>query len=279
MPGVPGSVQANLYQGDSLVGAPEMISGHWLTGPGEVVVPTHFLASTGTKVGDTITVADHGVTARVRIVGEAFDPGDNGMRMNLDISTFASAKDGIPVDTYRIALKPGVSAADYTAKLNSAVRPLGADAQANTGSHGHAMILVLEAMAAMLTLMLVTVAGLGVLNSVVLDTRERVHDLGVCKALGMSPRQTTTLVIASVMGVGVVGGVVGVPAGVALHDYVLPVMGHAVGSTLTPQIMSVYHALELVLLGLAGVAIAVLGAMLPASWAAKARTAVALRTE
>ena len=32
--------------------------------------------------------------------------------------------------------------------------------------------------------MLVSVAGLGVLNSVVLDTRERVHDLGVCKALG-----------------------------------------------------------------------------------------------
>jgi hypothetical protein len=47
-------------------------------------------------------------------------------------------------------------------------------------------------MAALLTLMLVSVAGLGVLNFVVLDTRERVHDLRVCKALGMSPRQTVS---------------------------------------------------------------------------------------
>jgi putative ABC transport system permease protein len=43
--------------------------------------------------------------------------------------------------------------------------------------------------------------------------------------------------------------------------------------------MAVYQALELVLLGLAGVAIAMLGASLPAGWAARTRTATALRTE
>lgn len=68
-------------------------------------------------------------------------------------------------------------------------------------------------------------------------------------------------------------------AGVALHGYILPLMGHAAGTRLTPRIESVYQVLELVLLGLAGVAIAVLGAMLPAGWAARARTAGALRTE
>jgi predicted lysophospholipase L1 biosynthesis ABC-type transport system permease subunit len=38
-------------------------------------------------------------------------------------------------------------------------------------------------------------AVLGVLNSVLMATRERVHDLGVYKALGMTPRQTITMVI------------------------------------------------------------------------------------
>ncbi|MEU2912930.1 hypothetical protein ACWCQ0_26645 [Streptomyces massasporeus] len=37
--------------------------------------------------------------------------------------------------------------------------------------------------AVLLTLMLITVAGLGVLNSVVLDTRERIRDLGVCHTI------------------------------------------------------------------------------------------------
>jgi putative ABC transport system permease protein len=88
-----------------------------------------------------------------------------------------------------------------------------------------------------------------------------------------------TMVLASVVGLGLAGGLIGVPAGVALHGYVLPLMGHGAGTRLTPHIVSVYGALELVLLGLAGVAIAVLGASLPAGWAAKARTATALRTE
>ncbi|MEU3931837.1 FtsX-like permease family protein [Streptomyces sp. NPDC029044] len=76
----------------------------------------------------------------------------------------------------------------------------------------------MAAMAVLLTLMLITVAGLSVLNSVVLDTRERIRDLGVCKAIGMSPRQTMSLVLVSVTAIGVIGGLIGVPAGYALHS-------------------------------------------------------------
>jgi len=41
----------------------------------------------------------------------------------------------------------------------------------------------------------------------------------------------------------------------------------------------VYQPWELVLLAVSGLAIAVAGALLPASWAARARTASALRAE
>lgn len=77
------------------------------------------------------------------------------------------------------------------------------------------MILALNTLTATLTLVLVAVAALGVLNALVLDTRERVHDIGIHRALGMTPRQTITMVIASVVVVGVVGGAIGVPIGAA----------------------------------------------------------------
>ena len=80
---------------------------------------------------------------------------------------------------------------------------------------------------ATLTLLLVAVAGLGVLNTVVLQTRERVHDLGVFKAVGMTPRQTIAMVVCSVAGIGLAAGLAAIPAGVALHHDVLPVMAHA----------------------------------------------------
>jgi putative ABC transport system permease protein len=127
--------------------------------------------------------------------------------------------------------------------------------------------------------MLVVVAGLGVLNTVVLDTRDRVHDLGVFKALGMTPRQTVTMVITSVGGIGLLAGAAAVPLGVALHGYVAPLMGDAVGMTLPTSFIAVYHAPALALLALGGLFIAVAGALLPAGWAARTGTATALRTE
>jgi len=118
-----------------------------------------------------------------------------------------------------------------------------------------------------------------VLNTVVLHTRERVHDLGIFKAVGMTPRQTIAMVICWVAGTGLVAGVVAVPAGIAVHRYVLPVMAHAAATNLPASYLNVYGPAELALLALAGLVIAVAGAMLPASWAAGSRTASALRAE
>ena len=123
------------------------------------------------------------------------------------------------------------------------------------------------------------VAGLGVLNTVVLQTRERVHDIGVFKAVGMTPRQTIAMVMCSVAGIGLVAGLIAIPAGVALHQYVLPIMGHAAQTGIPASVLNVYHAPELILLALSGLVIAVAGALAPASWAARTRTAFALRAE
>ena len=87
------------------------------------------------------------------------------------------------------------------------------------------------------------------------------------------------MVISTVAGIGLAAGLIAIPAGVALHQYVLPVMGHAVQTGLPPAVLDVYRASELILLALSGLAIALAGALAPASWAAGARTASALRTE
>ncbi|MFI0515006.1 FtsX-like permease family protein [Streptomyces sp. WSLK1-5] len=273
--GVSGTVRATLYQGDSMRGGYAMISGHWLTGAGQVVVPGRFLDSTGTGIGDSVRVRVGKETATLKIVGEDFDTSGDELEIQANLADFPATGPQM----FLVDVKPGVAPAAYAEKLAARIEPLGADARANAPSERDNFVLVLNTMAVLLTLMLVTVAGLGVLNSVVLDTRERVHDLGVCKALGMSPRQTVSLVLASVAGIGLLGGLVGVPAGYALHGFVLPVMGHAAGTELPRSVLDVYETPHLVLLGLAGLAIALLGALLPAGWAAGARTATALRTE
>ncbi|NUS73758.1 MAG: ABC transporter permease [Corynebacteriales bacterium] len=268
-------MRAELYQGDVSAGSYEMIAGHWIEDVGQVVVASGFLNKTGMKIGDSVRVMYAGETQTLRIVGEAFDTSDGGTRIHAHIDNFATAKPAV----YLVTLKSGISGTEYAEKLTRVLQPLGGAAMASSPSQQERMILILDAMAASLTLMLVAVAALGVLNSVVLDTRERIHDLGVCKAIGMPPRHIISLVLASVTGIGILGGLIGVPLGYALHGFVLPVMGRAADTNLPPSILDVYTPVQLVLLGLAGLVIAMLGAMLPASWAAKTRAATALRTE
>ncbi|MEU6181062.1 ABC transporter permease [Streptomyces coeruleorubidus] len=273
--GVSGSIEASLYEGDSRAGSYEMLSGHWITGKGQVVVPSRFLERTSTKLGDTVRVTHEKETANLRIVGESFDTSGSRLEIHADMADFKTAEPS----TFLVETKSGVSADEYAQTVAAVVQPLGGDATTGSESGQDGVILIMAAMAVLLTLMLIIVAGLGVLNAVVLDTRDRIHDLGVCKAIGMSPRQTMSLVLASVAVIGAFGGLLGVPAGYALHHVVMPVMGRAVGTSLPSVVLDVYGPFRLLLLGLGGVVIAMLGALIPAGWAARARTVTALRTE
>jgi putative ABC transport system permease protein len=179
---------------------------------------------------------------------------------------------------FNIDLIPGTDQQRYLDSLNAALLPYGLTAQPNSAQTS-SMLIAMDSLVAMLTVMLVAVAGLGVLNTVVLDIRERVHDLGIFKALGMTPKQTIAMVITSVAGIGLLAGAAGVPIGIAIHDAVVPIMGQAAGTTIPTDDIAIYHPPLLLPLILGGLVIAIAGAILPAGWAARTRTATALRAE
>jgi putative ABC transport system permease protein len=241
----------------------------------DIDVNTLFLTDTNTSVGDTYTLINgtHKVTAK--IVGEVFDPGN-------DVSIYMSQATLTAIDptvtgpaSFAVSLRPGVSADDYAVALQNA---LGTSYFVGTGGGGQALVAIIT-LVTMLTLLIIAIAGLGVLNTVALQIREKAHDIGIFKALGMTPRQTLSMVVCSVGITGLVAGIVAVPVGILLHHNVLPAMASAANSGIPQSVMSVYSAPEMVLLGLAGLVIAIAGALAPASWAAGSRTATALRTE
>jgi putative ABC transport system permease protein len=132
---------------------------------------------------------------------------------------------------------------------------------------------------AALTLVLAIVSGFGVLNTVILTTTERMHDLGVLKAIGMTPRQAIAMAVCWVAGTGLAAGVIAVPAGIIAQRYLARAIAAAAGSSLPASYLNVYHAGELAALTLAGIVITAVAAILPASWATANTTASALRTE
>ncbi|HTZ24702.1 MAG TPA: FtsX-like permease family protein [Streptosporangiaceae bacterium] len=273
--GVAGPIPVTAYLGSAGWTGYGMISGRWYSGPGQVDVPAYFLAVTGKAVGDTVTMTFAGRQIPVRIAGEIFDNQNNGLAMVTDWQTLASADAGMTAGRYDVGLRPGTSPTAYVRQVQAA---LGQGYVAGVNSNNKGLPLVLGLIGS-LALLLAIAAGLGVLAAVVLQTRERAYQLGVFRAVGMTPRQTIAMVVCSVAGIGLAAGVIAIPAGIAMVRSLVPVMGAAAGTGMPPSYLDVYSAGELAGLALAGVVIAVAGALLPATWAARGTTSSVLRAE
>lgn len=194
-----------------------------------------------------------------------------------------------------------------------------------------------------LTWLVLVLAGIGVFSTLVMQARERVHDLGIHKALGMTPRQVITMVMCWAIVPAIIAAAIALPAGTALEPVVARAVVSAEAGPLEgmsalqpgphggaarvgrpgaavrytrpgkavinagaphqrlqgrPQAgggapgspgffagmtnmagQNPYSPGELALLALAGLAVALAGALGPAIWAAASRAATALRAE
>jgi putative ABC transport system permease protein len=272
--GMSGTAAVTAFGGDARWIGYILTSGHWY-GAGGAIVNTAFLDATGKQVGDTFTLTSGGRSATLTITGQVFQPGSSAVVLTNLSSVVAVDPSGLSPQQYDVGLRPGVNAQDYA---NAVGAQLGQDYPVGPVGSGP-LVNVITVLIAILTLLLVAVAGLGVLNTVVLMTRERVHDLGVFKAVGMTPGQTITMVMTTVAATGLIAGLIAVPAGVALQRAILPIMGNGAETAVPAVIYNVYSPAELVLLALSGLVIAVVSALAPAGWAARTRTALALRAE
>lgn len=274
-PGLTTGLAVTAYGGNPAWTGLALISGRWYSGAAEADVNTLFLTDTGTSVGSTYALSSGGHTATVRIVGEVFRPG-NHAEMYLSPATLAAVDPGVGAQEYDVSLQPGTNPQAYA---NAISAKLGGSYAAFSTRGGGGIFAAVDTLVTMLTILIMAVAGLGVLNTVALQIRERAHDIGVFKSVGMTPRQTLAMILCSVAIVGLVAGIIAVPAGMYLHDGVVPTMAHAANSGIPASLLTAYLPWEVVVLALAGLAIAIAGAVGPASWAAGTRTAFALRAE
>jgi putative ABC transport system permease protein len=277
VPGMTKQVSAVAFDGNASWIGLDMISGHWFDRIRQADVNTAFLTQTGLSVGDKVPVALGSRHITVRIAGEVFDPqGQDQPAFFTSWQTLGGAVSGPDITQYDIGIQPGTDRTSYASALGQA---LGAKYSVNTITRGFGFELTAGALSGLLTLLLAVSAGLGVLNTVLLATRERVHDLGVFKALGMTPRQMISMVVCWVIVPAAAAAVIAVPLAMFLHRVTLQAAGNAAGTGIPANIARVYSVPELALLALSALAIAVIGALAPASWAARSRTAIALRTE
>jgi putative ABC transport system permease protein len=275
------AVQANVFDGPTSWMGYALVSGHWYGAPDEVDVNTTFLTDSGLAVGDTATVYPQVASAgtrpvTVRIAGEVFDP-SNSPRVFAAARTLPGTAVSANFWQWNIGLKPGTSVAAYRQAVNARLGN-GSPFAAQPPNGGQFYVIAIG-LIGLLSLMVAIAAGLGVLNTVLMTTRDRVHDLGIFKALGMRPVQVVIMVICWVAGPAVIAGVIAAPAAVALNTATVHAMAATAHTGIPASFTNVFPVARLALLSLAALAIAIIGALVPATWAARARPATALRAE
>ncbi|WP_409468816.1 ABC transporter permease [Streptomyces sp. HC307] len=259
-------------RGDRLQLDGVLTEGRWMRGTGEIVAGSAFLRQNGLRVGDRLVLEKGNRDERAVVVGEFME--SNARRIVADWSTTTALSPYEKPIAYHVKLRDGADPAAYVRAARAADAGI-----SPTVNDSNSITQTIVGSASVLTLMLAVVASLGVFNSVVLNTRDRRRDLGMLKSIGMTPRQVTVMTVTSMAVLGALGSLLGIPLGVLGHQLVVPRMAEAVDLTLPSYMTDVWQVPALSGLALAGLAIAVLGAFVPARRAGWLTIAEVLRSE
>jgi hypothetical protein len=276
-------VQVDFLRGDAgtLGYQEQLIEGRWMSGPGEVVASSQALHELGLRPGGRLTLTYGGREQTVTIVGKTLQAGIGGGDLFADWSVLGGlAPDRHLVShevMYSIRLAPGTATEDYIAQVRAA--DPGLYVWAAQSGLGIPFTVSVVTVSATFSLMISIVAALSIFNTVLLNARERRRDLGLLKSLGMTPRQVVGMMVTSMAALGVVGGVLGIPLGILAHRLILPVAAGAAKIDLPSSLLHVWDPATLAAPAVAGVVIAVLGALPPARSAGRRPIAEVLHNE
>jgi putative ABC transport system permease protein len=195
---------------------------------GAVIIPTATAVRDRLEVGSALTVAGaDGSPIELRVVGvaERTLPGRTGESMLVgwpDAERLGVAG----ADAFAVRFAPGASAVDQ-AVLAQEARQLALDPvplDRIQGAIGEALDRVFG-LFDVLSLIAVVVAALGIANTLTMNVFERVREIGVLRAAGMTRQQVWRSVVVEAGITGLIGAMCGVAAGLAVGSLMVALSG------------------------------------------------------
>jgi putative ABC transport system permease protein len=233
----------------------------------------------GIRVGDTLSLFSEAGIARFPVVGVFYDYGSDQGVVMMDRARYDARWSDDGITSLGLFVAPGESVDQVVTRLRSRV-PGGQDVQVRSNrALRQASLEVFDrtfAITGVLRFLAFVVAFIGVLSALMALQFERSRELGVLRANGLTPGQVWKLVTAQTGLMGLVAGVLAVPAGLILALVMIFVVNkRSFGWTLQLEVGPGILA-QAVLLAVIG---ALLAGILPAWRMARTSPALALREE
>jgi putative ABC transport system permease protein len=203
----------------------QAVQGRMFGAVGEAVAGQGFLNLMHVSVGSWIDPTIDGVPVILHIVGRTIEPDNSGDVVDFSLDSLPAPSASAPM-FYSLVLKPGVSAADARAAL---LRASGnrLDIQVAANPAGRLGMVRVVIVVAVVILVLIALANL--LTATDVGLRDHVHEAGILKAMGLTPRQVTATLVVSTTIVTAIGIVAGVAVGLAVAPRLINAQGQASG--------------------------------------------------
>ena len=242
---------------------------------GSVIVPQSLAQQSGIRVGDTLSFATGPTPTLLRVVGIVAHsiPSESQEAILIgwpDAASFGAAG----ADFFAVRYEPGqdstAAAAVDSLATQYALEP--ADLTRVQGTVGDALDRIFRLLDA-LALIAVLIAGLGMVNTFSMSVLERVREIGVLRATGMTSHQVWGMVVLEAGILGIAGAVVGALIGVVVGSLLVVWSSGSFGLVVDPPWQSI--ALAVVF----GVVVSVAASIYPAGLASRLSIVRAVKYE
>ncbi|HEU4976895.1 MAG TPA: FtsX-like permease family protein [Baekduia sp.] len=216
--GVDPATFATLYHADWQQGGDQTVRD---LGPGETIVSKGYAEDHGTKVGATLRVRTSLRQALpLKVVGIIDDKG--GLTNQLTVSNQVLQRDfGTTKDAFVfVGYQDGANADQVKAAIDRTLNARFPEAEAKTNAEfiqqQEDQVNQLLALIYALLAMAIVVSLFGIVNTLVLSISERVRELGLLRAIGMSRRQVRRVIRYEAIITAQIGAVIGLVLGIVL---------------------------------------------------------------
>jgi putative ABC transport system permease protein len=204
----------------------EVVQGRMFHAANEAVAGQGFLDLMHIGVGAWIRPTIDGVPVILHIVGRTIEPDNNGDVLDFGLDALTDAGSAPPQLAHSLVLKPGVAPATARANLLKASNDrLDVRLVANPAS-GLRVVRVVVIVA----VVLLAVIGLAsLLTATAVGLRDHLHEVGVLKAMGLTPRQVMATLVVNATILTAIGVISGTIAGLIIAPRLINMQGQTSG--------------------------------------------------
>jgi putative ABC transport system permease protein len=194
--------------------------------PGEAVAGQGLLDLLHVRVGDRVRLTISGVPMIVHIVGRTIEPALSGEVLSFGIDTLEQSVGTSPAQSYSIVLRHGASPDTVRSRL---LQESGNRLDIQPTQNPAQRLVIVRGVIIGLIVVLALIGAANLLTAASVGLRDHMRDIVVLRAMGLTPRQVTTILVTGTSVLALIAVVTGIGLGLAMSTRLIDLQGRTSG--------------------------------------------------